>query len=351
MTGAPGFRSGAALAGLLLGLLVGARSAVAAPDVVTLLEPETASPAQRRCLTRIREELVAGGFEVRVVDPGETDATPSAQPLQPSDAAATVAVIGDPAIGPSELLIVDRTGAHPDVWRIAVPDGDPNHAAEVLAIRTIEVLRASAMQRLVESSRARPPPPVVENPTPAPRALPVIVEKRPWFAFEFGIAVVDDVNGPGPAELPLARVRVRLRGPAFARLTVAGLGSRARVDDRPGASVAVGQNLAVVELGAELMRKRPVVPTITLGLGALYVTSDGSGVYPYPYVGKSDSRWTALVDGGIGILASFSKRWGLALEAHAFWAAPHPYVRIFGTNAGTIGLPGLALACTLVTWL
>ena len=343
--GASGPHSGAALAGLLLGLLAAVRSAGAASNVVIVLEPAAASAGEHRCLTRIREELLAGGFEVRVVDPGpKMDPVSIAQTLQAhSDSAASIALLGDPTLGPAEIWIVDRTGARPDVRRITVPDDDPIHAAEVLAIRTIEVLRASALQRLVESTRG--PAPVERPPAPVAPAAP---EKASSVAVELGLAAVDSLNGPGPAEIPVARVLVRLPGAAFVRLTIEGLGSRPRIESTEG-SVSINQNLALIELGAAFRRGRRVMPIVTLGAGALYVATDGAGTYPF--IGRSDSSWAAVVDGGLGILTSFSPHWGLAIEAHAFIAAPHPVVRFSGAPAGTIGQPGLAVAWTLVTWL
>jgi hypothetical protein len=324
--------------------LVGVGSARAASDVVILFEPSVATAGQHRCLTRIHEELLAEGFEVHVVDPGpKTDPISVAQALeQPSDSAASIALLGDPTIEPAELWIVDRTGARPDVRRIAIPSDDPLHAPEILAIRTIELLRASALQRLVESTRFQSPSP------PAKVLAPAAPEKRSPVGIELGLAVVQDLEGPGPAEIPLARLHVVLARWLFARLTAAGLGSRPRVESAEG-SATIGQNLGLLEVGVTFRSQHRLVPIVTLGAGALYVTSDGNGVYPF--AGHLGSRWTALVDGGFGLFAPFSRQWGLAVEVHALLAAPHPFVRFSDTSAGNIGWPALATTLTLVTWL
>jgi hypothetical protein len=351
---ASGPRPGAALMALLLVGLLGGRSARAASDVVILFEPSVATAGQHRCLTRIREELLAGGFQVTVIDPGsKTDPISIAQALQqPSDAAASIALLGDPTIEPAELWIVDRTGARPDVRRIATPSDDPLHAPEILAIRTIELLRASALQRLVESTRIQSPSqPAPAQPASAPPAtalVPTAPEERPRVGIELGVAVVEDLSGPGPAEIPVARLHVALPGSLFARLTVAALGSRPRVESAEG-SATVGQSLGLLEVGATFRSQYRLRPIVTLGAGALYVTSDGEGVYPY--LGHPDSRWTALFDGGLGLFASLSRQWGLAVEVHVLVAAPQPFVRFSQSNAGNIGRPALAAALTLVRWL
>jgi hypothetical protein len=346
---ASGLRPGAALMALLLVGLLGVRSARAASEVVILFEPSVASAGQHRCLTRIREELLAEGFQVTVIDPGsKTDPISIAQVLQqPSDAAASIALLGDPTIEPAELWIVDRTGARPDVRRIATPSDDLLHAPEILAIRTIELLRASALQRLVESTRIQSPPQPAPA-QPAPALVPTPPEERSRVGIELGMAVVQDLNGPGPAEIPVARLRVSLPGSLFARLTVASFGFRPRVESAEG-SATIGQNFGLLEVGATFRSQHRLRPIVTLGAGALYVTSDGEGVYPF--VGHSDSRWSALFDGGLGLFASLSRRWGLAVEVHALLAAPQPFVRFSQTNAGNIGRPTLAATLTLVRWL
>ena len=341
--------------GLLLAGLVRVGSArAAASDVVILFEPSAASAGEHRCLTRIREELLAGGFQVQVVDPGQrTDPISIAQALQQqSESAATIALLGDPTVGPAELWIVDRTGVHPDVRRIATSGDDPLHAPQILAIRTIELFRASALQRLVESTRIRspspPPPPPATVKARAPAPAPAPPKERSPVAIELGLAVVQDLTGPGPAEIPVARLHVTLPRSLFARLTVAGLGSRPRVESAEG-SATIGQNFGLLEIGATFRTQHRLMPVVTLGAGALYVTSDGDGLYPY--AGRLDSQWTALVDGGFGLSVSVSGQWGLALEVHALLAAPHPFVRFSETNAGNIGWPALATTLTLVTWL
>ena len=182
----------------------------------------------------------------------------------------------------------------------------------------------------------------------APAPAPEPPKKRSPVALELGLAVVQDLMGPGPAEIPVARLHVTLPRSLFARLTVAGLGSRPRVENAEG-SATIGQNFGLLEIGATFRSQHRLMPIVTLGAGALYVTSDGDGLYPY--AAHLDSQWTALVDGGLGLSVSVSGQWGLAVEIHALLAAPHPFVRFSETSAGNIGWPALATTLTLVTWL
>jgi hypothetical protein len=361
--GAAGLRPVAvAGAALLLTLLVATGSARAAPGLVVLLEAGGGSPGQRRCLTRIREELLAGGFEVEVVDPG-----PNADPVSVAEAVtrqhgsvATIALLGDPDLGPAELWILDRIGPRPEVRRIMVPHDNPERIPEVLAIRTIELLRASALSLLVESNRTVPPPPPSASPPPAPAATattsprppPAAVvhlpERRDRIGVEAGVAALDSFDGPGAAVVPMARLRVPLPRPLFARLTLAGFGTRPRVATSLG-TADITQALGLFEIGAVFRRQRRLNPVVTLGAGTIYVRSAGNGVYPYQ--GLEASEWSALIDCGVGLVAILGVHLATALELHLSLAAPHPVIRFSSTDAATIGRPALLASWTLVTWL
>ena len=343
-------------AALLLSALVATGSARAAPGLVVLLEAGGGSPGQRRCLTRIREELLAGGFDVEVVDPG-----PRTDPVSVADAVtrqhgsvATIALLGDPNLGPAELWILDRIGPRPEVRRIMVPHDDPDRAPEVLAIRTIELLRASALSLLVESSRPPPPPTPPAPPTaaasPQPPPAPVVhlPERRDRIGVEAGVVALESLDGPGAAVVPVARLRVPLPRPLFARLTLAGFGTRPTVSTSLG-TADITQAFGLLEIGAVFRRQRRVNPVVTLGAGTIYVRSAGNGVYPYQ--GIEESEWSALIDCGIGLVAILGVHLATAFELHVSLAAPHPVIRFSGTDAATIGRPALLATWTLVSWL
>jgi len=331
------------------------RPARAASGLVVLLEPSVATSGERRCLTRIREELLAGGFEVALVDPG-----PGADPISIAGAVqrqrgsvATIALLGDPELGPSELWILDRVGGQAEVRRIAPPTDDPAHVPEVLAIRTIELLRASALKLLVESSQpprveTAAPTPVAAPPSPPPPPPPPPPAPTPVLRLEAGLALWQSPGGPGPAALPLARLCLSPWAPLFVRLTLAGLGSRPRVTTAQG-SAEVEQDLGLIEIGVAFRRQRRWSPFVSVGGGALHVGSAGDGIYPYR--GIDDSRWVGLIAGGVGLVVALSGRAAMAFELQAALAAPHPVVQFSGADAATIGRPALLATWTLMTWL
>ncbi|MES1208760.1 MAG: hypothetical protein ABUS79_22720, partial [Pseudomonadota bacterium] len=262
---------------VLAAVLLAATARADAENQVVILQPGGASEAARRCLTRLREELTAGGFSVSTIDPGpQTDPLSIARGMERQAASvATIGLVGDPASGDAELWIVDRGGGQPVVRRIATSGEDPAHIPAVLAIRATEMLRASALQLLVESTRlharAVAPPAVATEPAPRRDAAPTAA-----FGIEMGLAAVDDVPGAGLAALAMLRARLQTAGRLTARLTVSGLGSQSRV--WAGANSAqVGQATALLEVGLALRPGRRVRPTLTVGAGTLRVMTDGSG--------------------------------------------------------------------------
>lgn len=350
------------LASLAAGALVlGATAAWAAPPHsgrVVLIEPADSPPTARHCLTRIREELAAGGFEVSPLDPGaNTDPASLAAFMQRQQGAvAIVALVGDPEQSGSELWILDRLGLAPVLRRVPAPADDHLHLAEVLAIRTIEVLNASALKPLVESTPPAPAPaepvPVVAAPAlpPPPRTAAAPAAPRPATAFgvEAGLFLLDSVGGPGPEAVPLLRLRAALGRLLFTRITLAGLGSRPRLEDVSG-SASVTQTFALAELGLALRPGRRWRPSFTLGGGALYTDSEGNGLSPYR--GLREARWTGALDAGFGLSAGIGSAVSVALELHALLAVPHPTIRFDGVERATLGFPALLASLTMIAWL
>jgi hypothetical protein len=321
--------------------------AAAASGRVIVLQPNPMSAGARRCLTRIREELVAGGFEVALAEfAAGVDPLWVIDPKNPSDGSlATLALIGDPELGASELWIVDRVAAgRSAIRRIVVPAGDAGHGAEVVAIRALEFLRASTLELAADAPAARPTASPVE--IAVPRAPVVVADagSRP-LALEAGVSLLDSVGVIESAILPLARLRLELAPALAARLTVAGLGSRPKLASAVG-TASVGQDLGLLELAASFRSDRRIRPTVSVGAGVLAVSVDGEGASPYE--GRSGRRWAALLDGGIGVLAGIQRRWAVALELHALLAAPYPTVRFAGVEAARIGRPSLLASITLV---
>ena len=311
---------------------------------IVVLDSPGASALARQCVTRVREELTAGGFDVSTLDPGPgRDPVSTATVMERQEGAtAVVALVGDPGQPGAELWILDRVGTSPEVRRLTVPTDDAERTPEVLAIRTMEVLKASALKRLIESTQ-RPRPP---GPATAAVASPIVRTRR--FGVEAGISVLDNVGGPGPAAVPLVRGRAWLGDSLFARFTLAGLGSHPRVE-APTGSASVAQSFGLVELAVAVRPRRRFRPVLSVGAGAVYDQSDGEAVWPYQ--GLRQARWALALDAGIGLLVQVGDGLSFAFEVHALVSAPHSTVRFSDVEAARLGFPFLLASLTMVAWL
>jgi hypothetical protein len=381
---------------------LGARDASAAPVLsgqVVLLLPAGGATVARRAMTRIREELVAGGFDISNVDPGprrDPVSLAAVMERQDEDAIAVIALVGDLEQPGAELWILDRVGASPEVRRIAVPALGRDQLPEVLAIRTIEVLKASALKRLLDAqheakaaakSEAKPeekaaaravanpeakaeakpddasaPEPPSAAAEPAPPSPPAVTAtakvadapRAPLpFGLEMGVSLLDSRDGPGAAALPVVRARLHLYKALFARLTVAGLGTQPRVEStRAGSRIgssSVAQSVGLAELGLAVRLAPSWRAGFSVGGGVLYLRSDGEGVSPYH--GLDEVKVVAAADAGGGLLADLSHQFSLALEVHALVAVPHPTLRFDDAETATIAYPAVLASLTMVAWL
>jgi hypothetical protein len=332
---------------------VAAAETTPAADTVILLQPTTASPALRRSLVRIRDELSADRFRVLLADSSTSSDTAEAErTARDADGGTTLAVFGDPQAGEAELCIVRRAARRIAVRRATVVVDDPERMPEALAARALELLRATALELSIESGQAAPAP---KPPEPGPEAemtpasatstlLAASAREAHIVAASAGIGIWNSVQGPPAAVLPMGRIGVRLSGWAWARVSVAGLGSRPRVDTAHG-SATISQSLALAEVAAVFRADSRVRPMLSLGAGALNVAIAGTGAAPFE--GRDPHRWSAAVDAGAGVGVGVSSGAALVVELHALVAEPHPAVRFVDLRAATIAYPSVILSLAL----
>ena len=341
-------------AAVLLALLLDASGASAAPapgaETVILLQPTTSSPATLRSVTRIRDELSADRFRVIVADAsaaGDPHAVLDSGALA-TEAGTVLALFGDPDRGEAELCVVRRAAGRTAVRRATVVLGDPERIPETLAKRALELLRATALELAIEierSPRAREPAPARAEAAVHPIAAPAgPAAEAALVTADLGVGVWSSVDGPPAAVAPVARIGVRVADWAWARVSVAGLGSRPRVDTSYGSAV-LSQSVALLEAAAVLRRDKRVRPMFSLGAGVLNLAVVGTGAAPYE--SREPQQWSAAFDAGAGVAFAVGARAALVTELHALLAAPHPVVRFVDTRAATIGYPSLIFTMAL----
>lgn len=313
---------------------------------VVLARPAAPDATIAEAVNRIRGELVAEGFEVVVVN-----APAASDPASPPDptAIATIGLAVDEGTQVAELRVVDRLTNKVVIRRSPIEEAAGGHRAEVLAVRAVELLRASLLELLVAQRTPRAAAPEVRQATAwVAKALPA--EPDPVWSVEVGAAAVGDFGGVPPAFIATARARRRLFGALDVRATVAGLGTTPRVTKAAG-NATVTEAFGLIEGVGVFWARSPVHPTLSLGAGALYVAVDGHAASAAPFRGRQDSLWSFAADAGVGVAVRLQRHFELTFEGHALLAVPQPTIQFAGNDEAKLAAPSLLGSVTVAGWL
>ena len=215
---------------------------------------------------------------------------------------------------------------------------------EVLARRTVELLRASLLEMLVEAQGK--PAASAEPRVKASRWATQALEPRPsrW-GVEAGAQMLTGFRGVGVAWMPVGRVRAWLTRRLVARLSLSGLGTRPHLESGDSRAT-VSQELGLLELVGELAPENRLKPSVLLGAGAYHIGVEGSATAPY--LGLEGYRFVFAADAGAGLAVSISSSFALSLEGHAILITPQPVIRFLEIDAARIGNPLVSAALTVV---
>jgi len=316
--------------------------------LVVLVRPAAQSPIVSEAITRIRGELVADGFEVSIVD-APTAADPEwvlGRARQQTSAAATVGLFLQADAKAAEVWVIDRLTSKTVTRTIDLTTSPAGSAPEVLARRSVELLRASLLEVLVEKREETVPRPGAHDKVSrwAERGLE---PRQSRWGIEAGAQVLGGFGGVGSASMPVGRVRFGIVRQLAVRLTLSGLGTRPRVESAQG-SATVSQELGLLELVGEITPRGWLTPSVSLGTGAYHIGVDGSATWPY--TGLRGDRFAFAVDTGAGLALSITASFALSLEAHATLVTPYPVIRFLDASAVEIKNPLLSGVLTLTGW-
>jgi hypothetical protein len=335
-------------AGLALVAAMAARAGWA--STVILVRPANPKAITAEALVRMHGELVSAGFDVQITatTAGSDPRASLEQTASGNNVDAVVALLGDASPGSVEVWVIDRVTGKSVVRRVpSQPESD--RAAEILAIRAIELLRASLLEVAMAGGKEPPmvpKPPSVEVTRFVQSALDS--RKTSRWAIEVGGSGVASLGGVGPVLLPMIRLDLALGSHSLMRLALAGLGTRSLVE-KPSGSAEVAEQFGLIEAGVRLRPRRRLQPFFSLGAGARHTTVEGRASSPYQ--GQSAAGWAFVADAGAGIRVSLSSRFETALELHAQLAQPYPVIRFLSSQVATSGRPDLLLTLTLIAWL
>jgi hypothetical protein len=302
--------------------------ASAAPARIAVVRPEGADAIVQEAVTRLQAELGAAGFEVVLVDEaGAAEARPFA----------TVAVVRTERGAAADVRVADPVTHEARVRRVETDATGEAHLPTALAIRAVEVVRASVLEAGAAPERAPPAPlaPVphwtaaTDEPPPPPPRPPfrALLER---VSVEVGVAALYGMGDTSGRLAPTLRFAYGLASGLAGRLTVFG----------PTAT----DQTAMLELAYGFDRSwHTVVPALSLGAGAGHTGIEAAG-------GPASARritqaWAAVLGGSAGVAARVSDRTAFLLDVHALLSEPTPGAIVGGAPAA--GKPELVLVGAL----
>ncbi len=333
---------------IVLGIFFVCRGSRADAALVVLVRPPARSAIVSEAITRIRGELVADGFEVSVVNasPGSDARSALARAEKDTSAAATVALFLHADARAAEVWVIDRLTAKTVVRAVELTAAPPGSAPEVLARRSVELLRASLLEILVDT-REEPSERRTARTKASEWAERALEPRRSPWGLEAGAQLLASFGGAGGAWMPVGRLRLGL-GPRLAtRLTVSGLGTRPRLEFAEGRAT-LSQELGLLELVGDLTSPGWLTPVVSLGAGVYHIGVDGSATWPY--TGLRGDRFSFAADVGGGLALAITPSLALSLEAHGILVTPYPVIRFLDDDSIEIRNPLVSGVLTLTGW-
>jgi hypothetical protein len=309
----------------------------------------------RAATERLRGELTAAGFVV-VPRPGATDEADG-----DPESVATVRLVRSTLGRGAELRVFDRLTGKSLVRRV---DADPERAPRLVAMRGVELLRASLLELAspppahddvppATPALAHAPPPEIARFVGAPAAAPEKPLARPpparWVdhaAFDAGIAILASTDRLGPAAAPKVGVWLALPASFAARVQLVGPAFQSGLANADGTAV-VRQELGTIDFAFTPLVGRTLVPLVALGAGPYHLHVQGTPALP-GLAPASNDVWAAVFAASVGLGVRIAQGVSVAAEGRALFVAPHPAVTIGGETVGSAGSPSLLASLSLV---
>jgi hypothetical protein len=321
-----------------LGMLAGvpcARAQSASKTVVMLVDP-SATPLA----LRLRQEIESLGFVVKWLST-ERGRLPSLE--REAASAGAVASIRIAPMGGSDvdMNIFDRVTGKTVSWKLVAPSSDDPAAGELIATRSVELLRASLVGVAARSASAAPRH---AESTPPPSQPPTALENAQHLSLLVGPSVLYSTElRPGVHVLSTLTYMPFARAGLSASVLAPVLPARLV---RPEGTVELYTTL--YRLGAVLEVTGKMAPvslrlTAAAGLGRLQLNGQASAAY----VGATDGRFIACPS--LGVTAGFALASNLRffVDATGSSAFPRTVVRLAGREATEFGRPALGAALGL----
>jgi hypothetical protein len=336
-------------------------SAQAEGSRVVIVRDRSADAVVDRAEVRLAAELRAAGFHVeeRVVE-GDDDARKVVEEPAEGGPFATVLLRRSGARTATDVWVADHV-THKTVVRRMGSRGAGEAADRGLALRVVELMRASLVEGLVlpaSDDDVPPPPSSSPPPTPVPAPAPpsdvtawtrdALREPPPRRSPHLGLSlgVAGAFAGPdlGMAVAPELRVAWYATPAWSIGVLAVGPGFGARVTATEG-TASVRQELALGEVAFESAPTGVASAFVSLGAGAyhLYATGDANP----PYTSGQDDAWAALLAAGAGVRVRLTGAASVVVDAREVLALPRPVVVFASERVAAAMHPGTLAAFSL----
>ena len=297
----------------------------------------------REALNRLRAELPLAGMRAVDTEEAPADGTANASVTMsrvegpnegedPRPVVVTVRVVTTPGDGSQARTLLRRTVIH-----AAEGAGD----ASVLAIRAVELLRATLMPAVTGASPpGRDGAAARETMVSAP--VPASVDASRW-AVALGPVALQSLAGFGSAVGATGRASFRPAAPVAFELQAAGP-IFAPALTAPAGSASLRQELAFVAVTWLLRDGHRLSPHLSAGAGLYHVRVVG---HAEGGLAVSSALWAPLAKVGAGLTLALGRRYALRMDVDALFLQPAPYVVIGTAEAGHAGRPLLLVGLTL----
>lgn len=333
-----------------LATLTWAPTARAEGSHVVIVRDRSADAVVERAEVRLAAELRAAGFEVeeRVVE-GDDDARKAVEEPAGSGPFATVLLRRAGGRAATDVWVADHV-THKTVVRRVGSRGTGDAGDRSLALRVVELMRASLVEGIVlpppeeePVSPAQPTPPAPPPPPPdvvawtreavrePPRMRPVHV------AIALGVAGAFAGPDVGMAVAPELRVAWHATPWWSIGVLAAGPGFGGRVNAVEG-NASVRQELALGEVAFDPPTRGPFSGFVALGAGTYHLEASGNATPPF--TSRQQDAWAALLAGGVGLRVRLSSSASVVVDVRELFALPRPVVLFASEQVATAMHPG-----------
>jgi hypothetical protein len=329
---------------------------------VVVIRPPATDQVTAEAIHRVAGELVAAGFEVAFLgaNPERDERAQLTAAAERLDPVATFAIFPAREGGAAELWLTDRASGKTVIQRVETRSISPDRVSAVLAVRAVELLRASFLDLrpkrqseapAAESSAhaAETPAAGATSPTTSNGLGPLARERSSLQApaASIGVATLHSFRGIGPGVLPVGKLSYGT-GAWAARLSLAGLGPGVRVEGSVG-SALVHQELVSVELLRVLFNHRVFALFGSVGGGLHHLRLAGEAATPY--YAREGGLTTPMFTAGIGAEARLAPHLSLVFDITALLTRTSAVVRFMDTEVASAGRPSVLAGVAVVAFL